>query len=127
MADILIIDDDPALRGTLRKVLERHGHDIREAEDGIRGLREVERECPALVITDLLMPEKEGIETIMELQERWPEVKIIAISGAGGSGDPGPLEDAALFGANAALSKPFSIQMLLDTVDTVLAGGSTEG
>ncbi|TVP75223.1 MAG: response regulator [Gemmatimonadales bacterium] len=126
MADILLIDDDPALRGTLRKVMERKGHVVREAEDGERGLREAGASLPDLVITDLLMPEKEGIETIMELQDRWPELPIIAISGAGGEAG-GPLEDAALFGARAVLSKPFSLDEFLATVDRVLAGGKASG
>lgn len=120
MADIVVIDDDPALRGTIRKILERGGHAVREAPDGLQGLRTVEDRAPDLVITDLLMPEKEGIETIMELRDRYPEVRIIAISGAGGLDDPGPLMDAELFGAGATLPKPFSVQKLLDTVTRVL-------
>lgn len=122
MADIVVIDDDPALRGTIRKILERGGHTVREAADGLEGLRYVDEAEPDLVITDLLMPEKEGIETIMELSESHPDVRVIAISGAGGAGDPGPLVDAELFGASATLPKPFSVAKLLDTVEQVLGG-----
>ncbi len=120
MADIIVIDDDPALRGTIRKILERGGHSVREAEDGVAGLKLVGDDPPDLVITDLLMPEKEGIETIMELQDQFPSVRIIAISGAGSGSDAGPLTDAELLGASATLPKPFSVQKLLDTVDRVL-------
>jgi two-component system, chemotaxis family, chemotaxis protein CheY len=122
MADIVVIDDDPALRGTIRKILERGGHTVREAGDGDAGLRMVEEAQPDLVVTDLLMPEKEGIETIMELCDRYPRVRIIAISGAGGVDDPGPLVDAELFGAHATLPKPFSVDTLLRVVGEVLDG-----
>lgn len=122
MADIVVIDDDPALRGTIGKILERGGHVVREAGDGDAGLRMVAENPPDLVVTDLLMPEKEGIETIMELRDRFPDVRIIAISGAGGTDDPGPLTDAELFGANATLPKPFSVDRLLDVVRSVLEG-----
>lgn len=123
MARILIIDDDTNLRRVMRKVLERAGHTVYEAENGLRGIEVVERELPDLVVTDLLMPEKEGIETIVELRERFPSIGIIAVSGAGGVGDRGPLIDAELFGADAALPKPFSIDDFLGAIDSVLQGG----
>ncbi len=123
MADIVVVDDDPGLRGALRKILERGGHGVREAPDGEAGLRLVEARAPDLVVTDLLMPEKEGIETIMELRDRFPRVRILAISGAGTpDGEEGPLVDARLFGAHATLAKPFSVQALLEVVSEVLAG-----
>jgi DNA-binding NtrC family response regulator len=122
MARIVIIDDDPAIRGTMRRILERAGHEVSEADDGDVGLRLVESWKPALVITDLFMPEKEGIETIQELAEGYPGVRILAISGAGGLEEhEGPLVDAMLFGAHAVLPKPFSIQNLVDSVDQLLA------
>jgi DNA-binding response OmpR family regulator len=122
MAKILIIDDDPVLRGTMRKILERAGYDVSEAADGDAGRRQVAAGAPDLVITDLLMPEKEGIETIQELTERFPDVRILAVSGAGGSDDEeGPLMDAKLFGAHAVLPKPFSVQALTDVVGRLLA------
>ena len=121
MSRILVIDDDPALRRTVRKILERGGHEVEEAENGLTGLRLVEKSRPDLVVTDLVMPEKEGIETILELRDRFPEVGVLAISGAGGVDPTGPLLDAQLFGAHATLSKPFDIQELLDVVERVLA------
>lgn len=120
MARIVVIDDDPALRGVMRKILEREGHTVAEADDGIRGMKLVEESLPDVVVTDLLMPEKEGIETIMELQERFPDVPIVAVSGAGGEGG-GPLVDAELFGATVTLSKPFSIEEFAQAVRTALS------
>lgn len=127
MANIVVVDDDPGLRGVMKKILERGGHTVREAEDGNAGMRLVEHEAPDLVVTDLLMPEKEGIETIRELQERFPEVRILAISGAGTpDGEGGPLMDAELFGAHHTLSKPFSVGALLSVVDRVLIGSTPD-
>jgi CheY-like chemotaxis protein len=120
LAKILVIDDDPDLRRTMRRILERGGHDVHEAENGLTGIRVVEEELPELVVTDLLMPEKEGIETIVELRERFPSIGIVAVSGAGGAGDRGPLIDAELFGADATLPKPFSIDTFLRTIEGVL-------
>ncbi len=122
MGRILVIDDDPNLRRTMRKILEREGHAVQEAENGLTGIRIVEEEPPDLVVTDLLMPEKEGIETIVELRERFPSIGIVAVSGAGGVTDRGPLIDAELFGADAALSKPFSIEEFIAAIDRVLRG-----
>ena len=81
MSRILIIEDDEHVRGMLRKMLERIGYDVFDAPDGKEGL-DFYRNTPVdLVITDILMPEKEGIQTIMELRREFPDVKIIAISG----------------------------------------------
>ncbi len=121
MAHIVVIDDDPAIRGSVRRILERAGHEVQEADDGEAGMRLVEARAPALVITDLYMPGKEGIETIQELAERFPRVRILAISGAGGiEDDDGPLADAKLFGAHAILPKPFSVERLTEAVTALL-------
>ncbi len=128
MANIVVMDDDPGLRGAMRKILERGGHTVREAEDGVVGMRLVESEAPDLVVTDLLMPKKEGIETIMDLRARFPKVRILAISGAGSpDGEGGPLVDARLFGAHGTLPKPFSVQTLLSVVDQVLEDPDPQG
>lgn len=121
MANIVVIDDDSALCDVMRRILEREGHDVRTAENGVAGMQLIAESAPDLVITDLLMPEKEGIETIMEIGELFPGVRIIAISGAGTMEDEaGPLADAELLGATATLSKPFSVEQLLALVDRTL-------
>lgn len=121
MADILIIDDDDALRGTMRKILERNGHDVREASDGLKGVDRIRERVPDLVVLDLIMPEKEGIETIMELREEYPELRILAVSGGGSVlGAGGALEDAMLFGADASLAKPFTVDALRGAVEELL-------
>lgn len=120
MASIVLIDDDPALRSVMRRVLERAGHTVTDAENGVKGIALVERVRPDLVITDLVMPEKEGIETILELRDSFPDIPIIAVSGAEGGEVEGPLVDASLFGAAAVLAKPFSIAQFLDVVEGVI-------
>lgn len=120
MADILVIDDDTSIRGTVRRILERAGHEVREAEDGGTGLDEVERTVPDLVIIDLIMPGKEGIETILELRERHPDLPVLAMSGGGRVDPTGPLGDAEVFGADASLAKPFSVERLQQTVERLL-------
>lgn len=122
MALILIIDDDDALRATMRKILERAGHEVRDAADGDRGLKIFREEGPDLVITDIIMPEKEGIETIQELREEDPELPILAVSG-GGRADPSePLTDAMLLGADETLAKPFGVDELREMVERLLGG-----
>ncbi|MCX5767095.1 MAG: response regulator [Gemmatimonadetes bacterium] len=121
MAKILLVDDEFAVRELLAEVLELDAHLVTQADDGASAIAAVERELFDLVVTDLVMPDKEGIETIMEIRQRWPALKIIAMSG-GGRGDAADyLDMAASLGAAATLQKPFSSQLLLDTVAQVLA------
>lgn len=120
MADIVLIDDDESLRLVMKKILEGDGHTVRDATDGSRGVELVEEFEPDLVITDLIMPEKEGIETIMELRAAFPGVRILAVSG-GGAADPiGPLSDAEAFGADGSLPKPFSVDDFTAAVSRIL-------
>ncbi len=122
MARILLIDDDDALRGTMRRVLERAGHDVMEAGDGKGGLVLFHRHGADVVVTDLIMPEQEGIETILQLKEESPGTRVLAVSG-GGLVDPvGPLADAEMFGADATLAKPFGVEELQDAVARLLEG-----
>lgn len=121
MADILIIDDDDALRSTMRKILQRRGHAVREAGDGVSGLTLLRESRPDLVVTDLYMPGKEGIETILELRAEDPDLPILAVSGGGVTMTAGfSLADAEALGANASLAKPFSVEELQDVVDRLL-------
>ncbi|HCS12689.1 MAG: response regulator [Zetaproteobacteria bacterium CG06_land_8_20_14_3_00_59_53] len=121
MARILIIDDEELFRQMLKQMLESAGHEVAEAADGEQGLT-LFREQPAdLVITDIFMPEKEGIATIHELKEEFPALKLIAVTG-GGYKRRGfeYLEFAEKIGADRVLHKPFERQELLDAVEVLL-------
>lgn len=120
MARVLVIDDDAALRAVMRRILERAGHSVTEAEDGSVALSLVDASRPDVVVTDLLMPEKEGIETILELRERFPDLAIVAVSGAEGGEEAGPLLDARMLGASATLRKPFAVDDFLRTVEELI-------
>lgn len=116
MARILIVDDYQPLREMLKATLEFAGYEIREAENGKDALKSY-RQIPAeIIIMDLSMPEKEGIETIIELRRSFPEVKIIAISGTSLVN----LEMARLLGANASFQKPVDDEALIETIISLL-------
>ncbi|MEX2526044.1 MAG: response regulator [Gemmatimonadota bacterium] len=122
MAKVVVIDDEPGIRNVIARILVRDGHEVWQAENGDVGLRMVGTHQPQLVITDLLMPDKEGIETIQELREAYPDLKILAVSGAGSAEEGGPLLDAEILGADASLPKPFTPQELMAKVDLLLGG-----
>lgn len=121
MAKILVIDDDQDLRTVMRVALESAGHRVDLAPDGARGL-EMQRTSPAdVVITDIFMPDMEGMETILELQQHFPGTKIIAMSGGGDFRKAlDYLSTARHLGAVKSVSKPFDHKMLLDAVQEVL-------
>ena len=118
---ILIIDDDPQVCKILRRMLEPSGYQVLEAPDGRKGLRLYTQYKPEVVITDIIMPEKEGLETIIELRHEHPEARIIAIS-AGGTGQQqgSYLLMAKQLGAHAILSKPVSKRNLLDSISALV-------
>ena len=121
MACILVIDDQDELRETLRAILEEGGYEVREASNGREGIACCQTHTIALVITDLLMPEQEGIETIQQLRTMTPPPKIIAISGGGYTGRLDFLGAAAVLGADRTLQKPIRARDLLTTVQDLLA------
>jgi CheY-like chemotaxis protein len=111
---ILIIDDEPMVRHLAVRLLDRAGYRTVSAVNGIQGLACFRREQPALVITDLIMPEREGIETIRHIRYEGPNVPIIAISGGTLTGTADFLAMARELGATAILRKPFEpIELLL--------------
>jgi DNA-binding NtrC family response regulator len=121
MARIVLVDDDEDLRKMLRRVLERAGHEVQEAEDGRVAIELYGKTSSDLIITDLVMPEHEGIQTIVECLRRHPDAKIIAMSG-GGRMNPGVNLDAARkLGAVGSLGKPFTHREFVDLVAQVLA------
>ena len=121
MASILVVDDDDLIRKLVYKTLVRAGYDVVASANGEEAAK-IYRQQPAdLIITDLFMPEKEGMEIIMELTRDFPGVKIIAISGAGSLGTTGYLEMARMIGAARTLAKPFGQEELLATVRELLS------
>lgn len=122
MEHILIIDDEAPIRSMIRLILERAGYAVAEAADGIEGIQRF-REKPAdLIITDLIMPNKDGIGMILELKKEFSAVKIIAMSGGGLNRPEGYLRGAKKLGAAHTLSKPISRQELLRAVADTLKG-----
>jgi DNA-binding response OmpR family regulator len=120
MARILVIDDEPSVRELLYAMLIEEGYEVVEAADGKAGMR-LFQECPAdLVITDLIMPEKEGIETIMDLRRDFPDVKIIAMSGGGIIQAEDYLGMAQGVGAHRVFEKPFGVSDMLKAVRELL-------
>jgi len=120
MESILIIDDEPQIRSMIRLILERSGYTVIEASDGIEGIRRF-REKPAdLIITDLIMPNKDGIGMIIELKKEFPDIKIVAMSGGGLNRPEGYLRGAQKLGAACTLSKPINRQELLRVVRDTL-------
>jgi len=120
MKRILVIDDDTQMREMLRKVLERAGYEVEDAADGKIGTNIHRKEPVDLVVTDLIMPEKEGIETIREFRRDFPQLKIIAISGGGRIGADGYLSVAKTMGAHRIFSKPFDLKTFAETVKELL-------
>lgn len=116
MPKILVIDDDPIVRNTIGRILGRKGYELLFAGDGREGLKLFESEHPDLVITDVIMPEKEGIETIRAMRTLRQDASIIAISGGGRLGNADFLSLAAKFGAREIIPKPFDPSELTDSV-----------
>jgi CheY-like chemotaxis protein len=126
MAVLLVIEDDEAMRKLMVRTLSAGKHKVLQAENGREGLALVDEHTPDIVITDILMPQKEGIATIREVQERAPDTRIIAVSGGGMSHNLMFLDVARALGADAVLAKPFRPAQLMAAVDQVL-GGSPVG
>jgi DNA-binding NtrC family response regulator len=121
MATILVIDDESRIRRWLRELLESAGYRAVTAASGDEGLRCL-RERPAdLVVTDIIMPDKEGIETMMDIQQEFPGLPIIAISGGSLQGLGSYLPTAAALGAFATLQKPFRGDRLLQLIQAALS------
>jgi CheY-like chemotaxis protein len=110
---ILVIDDDHLVRYAISKILQRNGYDVVTAADGKRAMALLRVELPDVVITDIIMPEQEGIETIEKLRHEYPQIKIIAISGGGRIRNVDFLEMARSFGADDVIAKPFEAEELL--------------
>lgn len=113
---ILILDDEKLVRFTLRQILEGAGYDVSEAATGDACL-EMQKANPFdVIITDIIMPGREGIEIVMELKQAYPRLRVIAISGGGRNHNMSYLDFASRLGADATLAKPFTDDELLAAV-----------
>ena len=123
MAQILIIDDDPQFRKTLFAILTKANYDVLQAENGNEELRVLSTNACDLVISDIFMPEKEGIETITEIRADYPDMKIIAISGGMPFSSTDFLGIAEKLGADITIQKPFEREVILQAVSELLESG----
>lgn len=114
---ILVVDDEESVRETLCENLAECGFEVISATDGEAALRRMETgTLPDIIITDIIMPRREGLETIIEIRKKHPQIKIIAISGGGRSKTGDFLELAKKFGAHAVLAKPVDLDELENTI-----------
>jgi DNA-binding NtrC family response regulator len=121
MARILVIDDDESITSLLRMVLERHGYEVITAANGREGIRLFE-ELPAdLVVSDILMPEMDGLEALQELRRISPNLKLIAVSGGGARLKMDVLKVAEYLGASATFEKPYKIDDILAAIRQLLS------
>lgn len=122
MAKILIIDDDPSILTMLKRMLEKAGYEVDTASNGSEGLVRIESCLPDLLVTDIVMPEKEGLELIFYLRANNPGLKIVAISGGGRFHYEGYLTSAKLLGADLIFQKPIVhkefVQAVTDLINT---------
>jgi CheY-like chemotaxis protein len=120
MAKILVIDDDVSFRDNLRDLLESEGYSVIEASDGEEGVEKYRDQHPDLVIMDIIMPRKDGVEAILDLKIDFPNTRIIAISGGGRMGPSTYLELAEGFGADKIFKKPVGRDELLNAIKELL-------
>lgn len=117
---ILVIEDDDSLRHLLVRALTEEGYQVADARDGVQGMKRRHNRPSDLIITDIFMPQKDGLELIMELRRRPPHVPLIAISGGGQFGDLQILDAARKLGAIYTIEKPFHLPDLIALVNRLL-------
>ena len=121
MANILIIDDDTSVSEVLQRLLQPIGHDVAVASDGIQGLQYVAQNEVDLVIVDIFLPSKSGLEVIQELSADHPSVKVIAMTAFGAQDDIDLKVFAERYGAISTFEKPFNQESVVETVSSVLS------
>jgi CheY-like chemotaxis protein len=120
-ATVLVVDDDPMVLQAVTLLLEDHGFTVLAAVDGVQGLQLYRNHRPDVVLTDIIMPEKEGIALTRELRREFPDAVIVAMSGGGRMGNSDYVTIARALGADAGLYKPFDDDELVDALRTALA------
>ncbi|MBM4204950.1 MAG: response regulator [Gammaproteobacteria bacterium] len=118
---ILLVDDERQVLDVLSEMLRLEGHDVVTAENGVVALERIQTDAFDLVFADIIMPKKEGLETISDIRKRQPQLPILAISGGGRIGPRDYLEAARHIGANATLAKSFGRNEFISMVDSLLA------
>jgi CheY-like chemotaxis protein len=126
MRTILVIDDDEQIHGYLQVLLEKAGYEVRHASNGMEGLQSYRAQPTDLVICDIFMDQKEGLETVRELRQEYPQAKVISMSGGSRKASLDFLLLAKKFGAVATLDKPLDRVLLLQTVQQVLDDSNSE-
>lgn len=121
MSKILIIDDDELVLDMMQASLEDEGYEVTVAVNGDEGIKRYREDPADVVITDVIMPEKEGITTLLELKLEFPGANVIVMSGGGRGSADGYLENAKALGANFTFQKPVEHEQLIDAIETLLA------
>ena len=122
MPSVLIVDDEDQIRQLIRETLEQAGYDVQEASNGKQGLEQYRAKPADLVIMDILMPDQDGLESIMTLRREFPASRVIAITGGSDMiGILNFLDVAKMLGARRTLQKPFDMQTLLDAAQSELS------
>lgn len=122
MAKILLVDDDALVRTSLAYALEDAGHAVVQAGNGDEGLAALNRDTFDAVVLDILMPEREGIETIREIRKKWTSLPVLAMSGGDKTGWSDFLRMASALGANDTLAKPFTASEFVERIARLLGG-----
>ena len=123
--DLLIVDDEPQLRELFAATFHRHGLTVQSAGNGLQALRTMEAFKPKVLLTDIYMPDMDGLELIMRARTICPGLKIVAISGGGSTQYGDQLDSASLFGADAILQKPITRAVLIEKVMAFLDKASS--
>jgi len=121
MAHILVIDDESFIRSLFGQFLEKSGHSVALAADGREGLQLIKQQKPDLIITDIMMPEMDGLELLMEIRKQHLEIPVIAISGGMKSQPANFLPQAQKFGAQRVFIKPINLAELFNAVNELLS------
>ncbi|MFT7619216.1 MAG: DNA-binding NtrC family response regulator [Planctomycetota bacterium] len=124
MSKIIVLDDDAQFRGMLQRILEKVGYEVQCVESAKSLMSELRVSEVDLIVTDIIMPEQDGIQTITEVKKEFPEAKIIAISGGGRFGPASYLDTAQMLGACRSFEKPLNMPEFLEAVETELTAVS---
>jgi DNA-binding response OmpR family regulator len=120
MASVLIIDDDPLVRRTLCDGLQHHDHQARTAASFVEAIAMIQAERPDIIVSDVLMPDKDGLEVLRDVRARWPGLPVIVISGGGKIRDDDLLAYAQGLGASATFTKPLKLSELSSKIASIV-------